>query len=360
MANELSHPYKNLPDYMFWKRAVVEQDPRTMDPVGAAGFTISKRDAVAAAGSCFAQHISRHLMASGFTYLVTEPAPRADEPVFSARFGNVYTVRQLLQLFQRAYGIHRPVDRAWVRKDGRFIDPFRPQLFPEGFETAEAVESERAQHLMATRRVFEDCRVFIFTLGLTEAWLAADGTALPVHPGVIAERAHEHSYTFHNFSVAEMCSDMNAFLANLRTVNPSVKVILTVSPVPLIATYEDRHVLVSNVYSKSALRVVAEEISRTNDQVVYFPSFEVITSPTAKSSHYDSDLRTITEDGVSRVMELFSRHFLAQNDADDRPSLTVSLPPVRGVALDEETVLRLENVHKILCDEELLDGRRTT
>ena len=38
---------------------------------------------------------------------------------------------------------------------------------------------------------------------------------------------------------------MNDFLGSLSKVNPRVRVILTVSPVPLVATFENRHVLVS-------------------------------------------------------------------------------------------------------------------
>ena len=59
-------------------------------------------------------------------------------------------------------------DSAWLRKDGRFIDPFRPQLFPNGFDSCDAVKVARLQHLKSVRRVFEECDFFIFTLGLTE------------------------------------------------------------------------------------------------------------------------------------------------------------------------------------------------
>ena len=39
--------------------------------------------------------------------------------LFSARFGNIYTARQLVQLFERAYGRFQPLDRSWQRPDGR-------------------------------------------------------------------------------------------------------------------------------------------------------------------------------------------------------------------------------------------------
>jgi len=91
--------------------------------------------------------------------------------------------------------------------------------------------------------------------------------------------AHE----FVNFGVAEIVADMQLFVEKLLGVNPRAKMILTVSPVPLIATYEDRHVLVSNTYSKSVLRVAAEEISKRNPMCDYFPSYEIITGITQKA-----------------------------------------------------------------------------
>jgi hypothetical protein len=337
--------------------AIVGQTFTEFDPVASSPSKISPHDAVAAAGSCFAQHIAKYLVASGFNYIREESSQNPDEPVFSARYGNIYTVRQLSQLLRRAYGLHRPVDSAWLRNDGRFVDPFRPQLFPNGFETGDAVKAARLQHLKAVRSVFEKCDFFIFALGLTESWLAEDGTALLVPPGVVAEQA-DGTYTFHNFTVAEMCDDMNEFLGSLSKVNPRVRVILTVSPVPLVATFENRHVLVSNTYSKSALRVVAEETIRKHAHVSYFPSYELITSPVARFDYFEADLRSVSNTGVSRVMELFSQHFLSDASQNQTLSATNKKPP-SDIVIDQETMRRFESIHQIICDEELLDQEST-
>ena len=84
-------------------------------------------------------------------------------------------------------------------------------------------------------------------------------------------------YAFVNFTVPETVEDLTGFLASLRSVNSKAKVILTVSPVPLVATYEDRHVLVSTTTSKAVLRVAATEVSSAHAWVDYFPSYEIIT-----------------------------------------------------------------------------------
>ena len=346
-----AHPYRGLPADQFWSTAIPAVAPEDLDPVRAVKFTFSPKDAVAAAGSCFAQHIARHLQQSGFNYLQAETPASPTEPVFSARFGNIYTTRQLHQLLLGAYGLHRPATRVWKRADGRFIDPLRPQMFPAAFASPEEVMAERRRHLLAVRRVFQECRVFVFTLGLTEAWLAPDGTALPVPPGVLGADTQDEAQ-FHNFSVAEMRRDMDLFLADLLAVNPDVRVILTVSPVPLVATYEDRHVLVSNTYSKAALRVVAEEVALSHEFVSYFPSYEIITAPQVRGAYFEPDLRGILPAGVAHVMRVFTAH-LMRAQAEPAPA-----PVGRPAASVPSQAARASYaaLTEILCDEELLDA----
>lgn len=103
-----------------------------VDPVVKPQFTLRREDQIATAGSCFAQHISRALQTKGFSYLITEPGEEErNYGVYPARFGNIYTARQLLQLFQRAFGLFAPAEAAW-RSGDRFVDPFRPQIEPRG------------------------------------------------------------------------------------------------------------------------------------------------------------------------------------------------------------------------------------
>jgi hypothetical protein len=313
----MKNPYAGKPDYQFWRRSVSRRGPEQVDPVTRVPFGISRTDQVATAGSCFAQHIARHLRDTGFSYFVPEDRPALpfseDENygTFSARYGNVYTVRQLWQLFQRAYGLFTPWDTAWRRADGRFIDPFRPQIQAGGFANVGEILAERASHFAAVRRVFEECDVFIFTLGLTEGWVARDGGAVfPLAPGTVASEGDADAYAFHNFTVSEMEADLGRFITALRNVNPGCRVLLTVSPVALVATYEDTHVLAATVYSKSALRVAAEMAKQAFPLVGYFPSYEMITGPQARSTFFEDDLREVRPEGVAYVMSVFARHYL--------------------------------------------------
>ena len=84
--------------------------------------------------------------------------------------------------------------------------------------------------------------------------------------------------------------------------NPYAHLILTVSPVPLVATATDQHVVAATTYSKAALRVAAEQVVAARPNVVYFPAYEIVAGPQAPHDYYAEDRREVTPEGVSAVM----------------------------------------------------------
>ncbi len=318
------HPYRGLPSYQFWSSAVSAVPQHEIDPVVESTLHLGPDDSVATMGSCFAQHVSRYLERSGGTYFVPESAPegldadcarRRQYGVFSARYGNVYTVRQAVQLFDRAFGRFEPDDETWIR-DGALVDPFRPQIEPDGFADVDRLRTDRARHLAAVERVFRETDVLVFTLGLTEGWMRlSDGAVLPLAPGVAGGSFDPDRYQFVNFRCAEVIDDLLAFGERFHSVNPEGRLLLTVSPVPLVATYERRHVLVSTTYSKSVLRVAASEAVEKLPFAHYFPSYEIITGPGQADRYFADDLREVSEEGVAHVMRVFARHYLESSTA---------------------------------------------
>lgn len=351
------HPYQSLPDSAFWRQSVAETPLADVDPVVTTPFVLSRDDRVAAAGSCFAQHIGRYLASAGLRYLVTEQAhPLADPAtahaygygVYTARFGNLYTARQLAQLFARAYGAFRPRDDVWREADGTFVDPFRPRIQPQGFPTLAEYEADRAQHFACVRRAFEELDVLVFTLGLTECWVSReDGAAYPLCPGVAGGAFDPARHAFHNFTVDEIVADLTGFVGDLRRVNPRARLVLTVSPVPLIATASERHVLVATTYSKSVLRVAAETVSRTVEGAAYFPAYEIVSGTYTRGRYFASDLRSVTEHGVQHVMSVFLRHYAG---IDIRRPRTPEEPACTG----DRTLEEMERLVEVQCEEEAL------
>jgi hypothetical protein len=351
-----THPYQSLPDSAFWRQSIAETSLPDVDPVVTTPFVLSREDRVAAAGSCFAQHIGRYLAAANLRYLVTEEAhPLADPEtarefgygVYTARFGNLYTARQLRQLLPRACGTFRPRDDVWREADGTFVDPFRPRIQPKGFATLKEYEADRAQHFACVRRAFEQLNVLVFTLGLTECWVSReDGAAYPLCPGVAGGTFDPDRHAFHNFSVDEIVADLTDFMADLHRINASARLILTVSPVPLIATASERHVLAATTYSKSVLRVAAEVISRNVEGTAYFPAYEIVSGNYTRGRYFASDLRSVTEDGVQHVMSVFLRHYAGIELRSGAPEKT---PRATDQTLEE-----MERLVEVQCEEEAL------
>jgi len=350
----MSHPYSAIADHQHWRRAPGAEDPAALDPVAAAKFAIAPEAPIATAGSCFAQHVMRHLGAAGFNTLVTETAPsflsddlaaRFQYGVFSTRSGNIYTARQLRQLLERANGTFTPAAEP-LATEGGLLDPFRPGIGP--FRSLAELEGDRAYHLDAVRRMVAEMSVFVFTLGLTEAWLDADGAVFPLAPGVAGGTFDPARHTFHNFTVDETVADLKAALALIRAQNPSARLVLTVSPVPLMATAEPRHVLASTQYSKSVLRVAAQTLADSDAGVDYFPSYEIITAPQTRGRYFGPDARAVTEEGVAHVMRIFLKHYAGvayEERAAVRPATSAN---ARFRA-------RSEALADAFCDEEALD-----
>jgi hypothetical protein len=362
-----------MPDRAFWNRSVGRIAFTDIDPVGSVRFTLSRSLRIATAGSCFAQHLSAEIDKRGFTYFVAEPAPRVvpqalarkySYGVFSARYGNIYTARQLLQLLHRAYGIFAPAEPFWQEADF-WVDPFRPTVQPSGFGSLREAQLDRDTHLAAVRHMTEKSDVFIFTLGLTEAWESQeDGAVFPICPGCAWGEFSAERYRFRNFTLDEIVDDMGEALEFMRARQPNLRVILTVSPVPLVATAEPRHVLTSTIYSKSLLRVAAQQLMEKFSFVDYFPSYEIISGPATAGHYYSEDKRNIRPEGVRHVMAVFARHYLAAKEADNQNFLRIDDKESgnRNVASSSlrPTTLAVEahqdsNIVDVICDEMVLD-----
>ncbi|MDD5271359.1 MAG: GSCFA domain-containing protein [Methylovulum sp.] len=307
------HPYKEQPDKAFWKKVVSDTYPLDISEWYVKKFPISDRP-IATAGSCFAQHIGKQLKDQGFNFMDVEPAPEFLDKashldfgygMYSARYGNVYSSRQLVQLFQRAVGEFMPEEAFW-HKDGGYVDPFRPTIEPVPFVSIEELTIHRDYHLQCVRTLFKDAQVFVFTLGLTETWVSKrDGSAYPVAPGVSGGVYDPDKYQLLNLSCEDVIRDMETFFKMVRQLNNKMRFILTVSPVPLMATATDAQVVVATMYSKSVLRAAAGFLADKYRFVDYFPSYEIISAPVMRGQFYNPDMRTVSHYGVEHVMKQF-------------------------------------------------------
>ena len=238
-------------------------------------------------------------------------------------------------------------------KQGRFYDALRPTVEPRGLASPEAVMAHREHHLGKVKTVLSTADVFIFTFGLTEAWACRrSGTVYPTAPGTVAGTYDPAAVVFKNFTYSEVIADFLAFREIVRSVNPQVKFVTTVSPVPLTATKTENHVLVATNYSKAVLRAVAGELTDTYDDIDYFPSYEIIAGVQARGFFYESNLRSVNDEGVNVVMRSFFAEHRDPAGQDDREGTGRSVAFARSVR-------RRRNREDVVCEERLLEAFAT-
>ena len=121
----MSNPYSALPENKFLKPTVFSQEKFSTSRYSYSKWSIQPSDKIATAGSCFAQHITKKLRALNFNVLDKELPPLGlpDElhkqfgfSMYSARYGNIYTSRQLFQLAQECFGNLVIKDIAWEKR----------------------------------------------------------------------------------------------------------------------------------------------------------------------------------------------------------------------------------------------------
>ena len=354
------HPYETLPDTHFWSRSVSGKalDLVDYDPAPKFRFNL-EADRFATAGSCFAQHFGRHLGERGGNLIIAEdrhplvPAFAGHGyGLFSARYGNLYNTAQLRELIEQALGARAPIMEFAQRDDAdkRWVDMMRPRAVPDGFSSRAEAEADRRYHLQKVRLLLQHSTVFVFTLGLTESWRnKVENYTYGICPGVIAGSFDADKHEFVNFSVESCVRDLARSVEMMRAINPSIRILLTVSPVMLVATAEARGVLQSSLASKAILRAAADQCVRDYDYVDYFPSFDIVTGPQTRGRFFDDSLRDVREEGVGLVMDVFFRSRVVG-------AARAPVAPVDEAAAFEAQAAAVRAALQADCDEILLDG----
>lgn len=337
----IDNPYRGLRDSNWWHRSVAGRDIRSVERLYTRRFDISPDDRIATAGSCFAQEISARLTASRLRFMDLEPAPGGLDVqaqrnfgygLFSARYGNIYSARHLLQLAEEAFEKSVPAEIVWER-DGAFFDSKRPAVEPLGLASPGEVQEHRRYHVSRVRAMLGSMNVFIFTFGQTEVWChEPSGTVYPAAPGVKAGRYDPAVHVLLNQTASEVVGDFARFRAIVHRRNPDCRFILTVSPVPMIATATGQHVLAAALRTKSVLRAAAAELFERFPDVDYFPSYDLVMSPFFGCA-FEPDMRAVKPEAIDAIMAMF----FAEHDA-------AGAAPI--AADGGQTV----------CDEELLKG----
>jgi hypothetical protein len=154
--------------------------------------------------------------------------------------------------------------------------------------------------------------VVIFTLGLAEVWRDVQADVyVNCTPIPSLFETQPDRYEFHLTGFAENWANLEAIYALLSQYgHPDVRIVVTVSPVPLMNTFSTMNIVVANTWAKSLLRAVAQEWAAAHTNVDYFPSYEIVLN-SDRAAVWELDLRHVKGAGAQHIMDLFLRSYLS-------------------------------------------------
>jgi hypothetical protein len=255
---------------------------------------------VGSIGSCFAREIKDYLVRNGYNYVQKGDGPIASHG--SAPWERVFNTGCILQEIERAFGHFEP--GLLSLPDGRIADPHRKRVI---YSSRPEAEVELETYVALARSALTESEVFIVTLGLSEVWY--DGVSGKYYAEAPPfEVFNPDRDKFRLLSPNENIDNTRSALKLLKEHNYKVQVILTVSPIPLRATFFQRSAAISNNVSKASLIYAAHVICTELEYVHYFPSYEIVTSVVETPFEWDS--RHVTKDTVETIMSYFKRAFM--------------------------------------------------
>lgn len=261
---------------------------------------IDQQTAVFTLGSCFALEIKDYLINNAYNVLVSHETMSTPEPhlIWFNTFTTLYEFERITGEFTQEY------DDVWNLGD-RWQDPYRRCVFaPSQQELWDKIEKNNQN----IRHGILGAQCLIITLGLTEVFFQRNNRAICASPGYAGGGGYDTE--FRPTSFTENYNNLKKIVETLKLINPSCKLVVTVSPVPLGKTFRELDHLVANTESKSILRAVAGQIARENAETVnYFHSYE-LASFYDRNTVYIEDARHVKREFVSNIMVEFKKYFM--------------------------------------------------
>lgn len=257
---------------------------------------IDKSTQITAFGSCFAANISNWLSERNFRVLnKADDATRAYVVTMGEGMVNSFVIRQQFE---------------WAWENRVFDQPLWHGYKAEEFGYDEEIRLE-------TKRIFDETDVFILTFGLSEVWYD-DPTGNVFWRTIPKDVYDPERHKFRLSTVEENRDNIRAIYDLIRRYRPDAKIIVTLSPVPLIATFRDVSCITANSVSKATLRVAVDEVVtavRDEGHMFYWPSYEMVTD--VFCSPYKSDRRHVRPVVLNYIMRLFETAWCRDNEVSE-------------------------------------------
>ncbi|MFA8342760.1 MAG: GSCFA domain-containing protein [Rhodothermaceae bacterium] len=248
---------------------------------------ITYKDKILTFGSCFAENIANKLTASKFD-------------VYSNPFGVLYNPVSILNSVKLLVSGKRFSESDLIFDQEEYHSFFHHSDFSH--HDKDVVLKRINSSLDKTESYLKDVSFVTITLGTAWIYLYKENGATVSNCHKIPAKMFERK----RLSVQETASALSEIIALLRSKNPELKIIFTVSP---IRHWKDG--AVENQISKSTLLMGIQEVKEEN--VIYFPSYEIMMDDLRDYRFYEKDMLHPSVQAVDYIWEKFRSVFFDEN-----------------------------------------------
>ena len=294
-------------DIKYWPNPTLEnRSIYNTHPIREKKLLIDNKTKIGSIGSCFATEIKRWLVNNNFNYVETEKNKHSCAD-WGPKF-NSSSIRLLLEYYLMDKELPDFLMRIMKNDTIKYQDPFREEKF---FDSVADYIKDKDTHRLMGKNALKNLDVLIITLGLTETWQLSSNSEIVFSrspwncsPSLCKRKV---------LTVQDNLKELNYINKIIKLFNPNIHLILSVSPVPLLATFQtdNYHVAEATMLSKSTLRLAIDYFVMENSNATYFPSFEMVSY--CVKDPWDSDQRHINKEAVQKVMNMFNKYFV-KND----------------------------------------------
>jgi hypothetical protein len=269
---------------------------RTELPLSKSPFQISYHDHILLLGSCFSDHIGSFLSNNRF-FALSNPFGTLFNPISIA---NAIKMTIDFELFTKDYCYF--FDNRWVSfaHHGSFS------------------HSDETQFITQIKQQFLNTKTF---LNKTDFLFITFGTAYCyrfLERDLVVANCHKIPNTkFEKFrlKIEEIVQMYQQIVQKIQEINSSVKIIFTVSPVRHLG--DGFH---ENQLSKSVLHLAIEQLT-DNQDVFYFPAYEILMDDLRDYRFYAEDLCHAGENAVRYIEEIFADTFFSQKTKEQQKEI---------------------------------------
>lgn len=241
-------------------------------------------------GSCFADEVSSRLADDGFNILANP-------------FGTLYNPLSISSSLRRIINQQLHTDSDIVSRIENGVEIYSCLFGNSRFNSTDKSETlSLINHQIAeTYQFLRNVDFLIITFGTAHFYTMKD-------TGKTVANCHKQpadKFILERLTIGQIVSDYNQLISELRTFNPRIKLIFTVSPNRYKA-----YGLHGSQKDKGILLLAIEEICK-NEDVFYFPSYEAVVDDLRDYRFYAEDMIHPSKVAVDYVYGLFADSFFS-------------------------------------------------